>query len=132
MRGVVGDSLLPLLSGNTVGLTGVGRSNAVADLVSEDEKLKNWRLENSRSLTRKLAISLIYNTIPYNYTYSILEIALTWNINVKLIKCDVTCMLNIQCVLEVMSMSIYTGLNPFNFTHKPFLQICVRKVAVHL
>jgi hypothetical protein len=69
MRGVVGDSLLPLLSGNTVGLTGVGRSNAVADLVSEDEKLKNWRLENSRSLTRKLAISLIYNTIPYNYTY---------------------------------------------------------------
>jgi superoxide dismutase len=43
-----------------------------------------------------------------------------------------TCMLNMQCVLELMSMSIYTGLNPFNFTHKPFLQICVWEVAVHL
>jgi hypothetical protein len=31
-----------------------------------------------------------------------------------------------------MIMSIYTGLNPFNFIHKHFLQICVRKVAVHL
>jgi len=64
MRGVVGESLLPLLSGNTGGLTGAGRSNAVADLVSEEEKLKNWRLENSRSLTRTLVISLIYNTNP--------------------------------------------------------------------
>jgi hypothetical protein len=61
---VVGDSLLPLLSGNTVGLTGVSGSNAGADLVSEEEKLKNWRLENSRSLTSTPAISLIYNTIP--------------------------------------------------------------------
>jgi hypothetical protein len=68
MRGVGGDSLLPLLSGNTVGLTAVGGSNAAADLVSEEEKLKNWRLENSRSLTRTPAISLIYNTIPYDYT----------------------------------------------------------------
>jgi len=67
MRGVVGESLLPLLSGNTGGLTGAGRSNAVADLVSEEEKLKNWRLENSRSLTRTLTISLIYNTIPKDY-----------------------------------------------------------------
>jgi hypothetical protein len=31
-----------------------------------------------------------------------------------------------------MSMSVYTGLNPFNFIRKHFLQICVRKVAVHL
>jgi hypothetical protein len=31
-----------------------------------------------------------------------------------------------------MSTSIYTGLNPFNFICKHFLQICVPKVAVHL
>jgi hypothetical protein len=31
-----------------------------------------------------------------------------------------------------MSTSVYTGLNPFNFIRKHFLQICVRKVAVHL
>jgi hypothetical protein len=32
-------------------------------------------------------------------------------------------------VLEVMSTSVYTGLNPLNFIRKHFLQICVRKVA---
>jgi hypothetical protein len=31
-----------------------------------------------------------------------------------------------------MSTSVYTGLNPFNFIRKHFLQICVRKAAVHL
>jgi hypothetical protein len=31
-----------------------------------------------------------------------------------------------------MSTSVYTGLNPFNFICKHSLQICVRKVAVHL
>jgi hypothetical protein len=31
-----------------------------------------------------------------------------------------------------MSTSVYTGPNPFNFIRKHFLQICVRKVAVHL
>jgi hypothetical protein len=35
-------------------------------------------------------------------------------------------------VLEVMSTSVYTGLNPFNFIRKHFLQMFVRKVAVHL
>jgi hypothetical protein len=35
-------------------------------------------------------------------------------------------------VLEVMSTSVYTGLCPFNFIRKHFLQICVRKVAVYL
>jgi hypothetical protein len=35
-------------------------------------------------------------------------------------------------MLEVMFTSVYTGLNPFNFVHKHFLQIWVRKVAVHL
>jgi hypothetical protein len=35
-------------------------------------------------------------------------------------------------MLEVMFMSVYTGLNPFNFIRKHFLQTCVRKVAVHL
>jgi hypothetical protein len=31
-----------------------------------------------------------------------------------------------------MSTSVYVGLKPFNFIRKHFLQICVRKVAVHL
>jgi hypothetical protein len=31
-----------------------------------------------------------------------------------------------------MSTSVYTGLNPFNFICKHFLQICIQKVAVHL
>jgi hypothetical protein len=31
-----------------------------------------------------------------------------------------------------MSTSVYTGLNQFNFIRKHFMQICVRKVAVHL
>jgi hypothetical protein len=35
-------------------------------------------------------------------------------------------------MLEVMSTSVYIGLNPFNFIHKHFLQIFVRIVAVYL
>jgi hypothetical protein len=31
-----------------------------------------------------------------------------------------------------MSMSVYTGLNPFNFIRKHFLQICVWIVTVQL
>jgi hypothetical protein len=31
-----------------------------------------------------------------------------------------------------MSTNVYTGLNPFNFIPKHFLQIFVLKVAVHL
>jgi hypothetical protein len=31
-----------------------------------------------------------------------------------------------------MSTSVYTGLNPFNFSRKHFLQICIWKVATHL
>jgi hypothetical protein len=66
-RGVVGDSLLPLLSGNMVGLTGVGSSNTGADPVSEEETLKSWRLEkNSRSSISTLVISLICNITQNN------------------------------------------------------------------
>jgi hypothetical protein len=32
----------------------------------------------------------------------------------------------------VKSKSVYIGLNPFNFIRKHFVQICVRKFAVHL
>jgi hypothetical protein len=39
---------------------------------------------------------------------------------------------HLQKLLEVTSTSVYTGLNPFNFIRKHFLQIFVRKVAVHL
>jgi hypothetical protein len=45
------------------------------------------------------------------------------------VRSESRCALN---VLEVMSTSVYTGLNPFNFIRKHFLQICVRKVAVNL
>jgi hypothetical protein len=34
-------------------------------------------------------------------------------------------------MLEVMSTSVCTGLNPYNFIRKQFLRICVRKYAVH-
>jgi hypothetical protein len=35
----------------------------------------------------------------------------------------------LQKMLEVMYMGVYTGLNLFNFIHKHFLQICLRKVT---
>jgi hypothetical protein len=35
-------------------------------------------------------------------------------------------------VLEVTSTGVYGGLDPFNFIRKHFLQICVRKVSLHL
>jgi hypothetical protein len=35
-------------------------------------------------------------------------------------------------MLQVMSTSVYTCMNPFNFIRKFVLQICVRKFAVHL
>jgi hypothetical protein len=64
-RGVVGDSLLPLLSGNTVGLAAVGGSNTGADTVPDEEKLNSWMLDkNSRSPTSNPAISLICKIMP--------------------------------------------------------------------
>jgi hypothetical protein len=38
---------------------------------------------------------------------------------------------HLEKVLEVMSASVYVGVNPFNFIRKHFRQISVRKVAVH-
>jgi hypothetical protein len=35
-------------------------------------------------------------------------------------------------MLEVMSTSVYTGMNPFSFIPQHFPQICVREVAVQL
>jgi hypothetical protein len=43
----------------------------------------------------------------------------------KIIQCVRKVAVHLQKVLEVMSTSICTGLNPFNFIHKHFLQICV-------
>jgi hypothetical protein len=48
------------------------------------------------------------------------------------IQCFRKVAVHLQKVLEVMSTSVETGLNTFNFIRKHFLQICVRKVAVHL
>jgi hypothetical protein len=39
---------------------------------------------------------------------------------------------HLQKFLEVMSRSVYTGLNPFNFICKHLLKIVFRKIAVHL
>jgi hypothetical protein len=49
-----------------------------------------------------------------------------------LVQCICKVTVHLQKVLEVMSLSVYTGLNPFNFIHKHFLQICIWKVVVHL
>jgi hypothetical protein len=50
----------------------------------------------------------------------------------RVIQCVQTVAVRLQKVLEVISTSVDTGLNPFNFVHKHFLQICVRKVTVQL
>jgi hypothetical protein len=41
------------------------------------------------------------------------------------IQCFLKVAVRIQKVLEVVSTSVYTGLNPFNFIRKRFLQICI-------
>jgi hypothetical protein len=53
-------------------------------------------------------------------------------ISVTYIQCVRKVAVYIKKVLEVMSTSVYTGLNPFNFIRKHVLRICVRKVAVYL
>jgi hypothetical protein len=47
------------------------------------------------------------------------------------IQCIRKVAVHLQKVLEVMSTSVDTRLNPFNFIRKHFLQICIREVAVH-
>jgi hypothetical protein len=51
---------------------------------------------------------------------------------VRDIQCVRKVAVHLQQMLEAMSTSVFTGLNPFNFIRKHFLQICVRKVDVHL
>jgi hypothetical protein len=53
----------------------------------------------------------------------------SWTIFVQ---CVQKVAVHLQKVLEVMSTSIYTDLNSFNFIRKHLLQICVQKAAVHL
>jgi hypothetical protein len=48
------------------------------------------------------------------------------------IQCVQKVTVHLHKVLEVMSTSVYTGLNPFNFIHRHFLQICIQEVTVHL
>jgi hypothetical protein len=48
------------------------------------------------------------------------------------IQCVRKVAVHLQKVLEVMSTSVYTGLNPFNFIRKHFLHIFIRKVSVYL
>jgi hypothetical protein len=51
---------------------------------------------------------------------------------VTVVHCVRKVAVHLENVLGMMSTSIYTGLNPFNFIREHFLQICVRKVAVYL
>jgi hypothetical protein len=51
---------------------------------------------------------------------------------VTVIQCVQKVAMHLQKVLEVMSMSVYTDLNPFNCIRKHFLQICIQNVIVHL
>jgi hypothetical protein len=46
-----------------------------------------------------------------------------------LIECVRKVAVHLQKVLEVMSTSVYTGLNPFNLIRKHFLQICLWDVS---
>jgi hypothetical protein len=48
---------------------------------------------------------------------------------VSIVQCVRKVAVHLQKVLEVMSTSVYTGLNPFNFIRKHFLQICLRDVS---
>jgi hypothetical protein len=48
------------------------------------------------------------------------------------IQCVRKVAVHLQKVLEVITTSVETGLNLFNFIRKYFVHICVRKVAVHL
>jgi hypothetical protein len=50
----------------------------------------------------------------------------------RIIQCFRKVAVNLWKVFELMSTSVYTGLNVFNFIRKHFLQICVCKVAVYL
>jgi hypothetical protein len=53
-------------------------------------------------------------------------------LNEAFIQCIQKVALHLQKLLDVMSTSVYIGLNPFNCICKQFLQSCVSKVAVHL
>ena len=46
-----------------------------------------------------------------------------------LVHCVRKVAVRLQKLLEVMSTSVYTGLNPFNFIRKHFLQICLWDVS---
>jgi hypothetical protein len=50
----------------------------------------------------------------------------------RTVQCVREVAVNLRKVLEVTFTSVYAGLNPFNVIRKHFLQIYVRKAAVHL
>jgi hypothetical protein len=50
-------------------------------------------------------------------------------LNETIIQCVRKVAVHLQKVLEVMSNSVHTGLNPFNFIRKHFLQICLLDVS---
>jgi len=54
---------------------------------------------------------------------------ITFYLHTKDVKCVIQCIwkvaVHLQKVLEVMSTSVYTGPNLFNFIRKHFLQFCL-------
>jgi hypothetical protein len=65
-------------------------------------------------------------------TVFLLHVVAVFNNKTGNVQCVRKVAVHLQKVLEMMSTRGYTGLNPFNFIRKHFVQICVRKVAVHL
>jgi len=64
------------------------------------------------------------NKTVFTADVNVKNTALLWKI-----QCFRKVALHLQKVLEVMSTSIYTGLNPFRFIRKHFLQICLWDVS---
>jgi hypothetical protein len=56
----------------------------------------------------------------------------SFGIMITVTQCVQKVSVHLQKLLEVISTSIYTGLNLFNFIHKHFLQIHLWKFSVHI
>jgi hypothetical protein len=84
-------------------------------------------------------ISLIlFHLITASYTQNPSQIATfqqpsesNWQKRGNKIQCVRKLAVHLQKVLEVMSTSVYTGLNPVNFIRKHFLQVCCEMLLMY-
>jgi hypothetical protein len=74
----------------------------------------------------------MYTYSVSSYKNSLVKVRMLISLLFWDIQCVWKAAVHLQKVLEVMSTSVYTGLNPLNFIRKHFLQICIWNVAVHL